>query len=185
MYEPLPSEPYVLDIDNTVKPLYGHQEGAELGYNPKKPGRPSHNYHTYFIGSLRMVLGVEVMPGKLHSGKHSLPGLWCLIDSLPVDCRPRMIRGDISYGNQESMVEAEKRNQHYLFKLRQTTKVRQQIRDLECYSQAWQEAGAGWQGAERELKLMGWTRARRCVFLRRPARRCPPQRRPNSISSSI
>jgi len=32
VYEPLLSEPYVLDLDNTVKPLYGHQEGAELGY---------------------------------------------------------------------------------------------------------------------------------------------------------
>ena len=80
VYEPLLAEPYVLDIDNTVKPLYGHQEGAELGYNPKKPGRPSHNYHTYFIGSLRVVLGVEVMPGKQHGGKHSRPGLWRLID---------------------------------------------------------------------------------------------------------
>ncbi len=84
MYEPLLREPYVLDIDNSVKPLYGHQEGAELGYNPKKPGRPSHNYHTYFIGSLRLVLGVEVMPGKQHSGKHSLPGLWRLIDACTV-----------------------------------------------------------------------------------------------------
>jgi hypothetical protein len=36
VWEPLLTEPYVLDIDNTVKPLYGHQEGAELGYNPKK-----------------------------------------------------------------------------------------------------------------------------------------------------
>ena len=42
---------YVIDIDNTVKPIFGHQEGAELGYNPQKPGRPSHNYHTFFIGS--------------------------------------------------------------------------------------------------------------------------------------
>ena len=80
VYEPLLSEPYVLDLDNTVKPLYGHQEGAELGYNPMKPGRPSHNYHTYLIGSLRVVLGVDVMPGKQHSGKHSRPGLWRLID---------------------------------------------------------------------------------------------------------
>ena len=34
--------PWILDIDNTVKPLYGHQEGAGIGYNPHKPGRP-HN----------------------------------------------------------------------------------------------------------------------------------------------
>lgn len=167
--EPLLAEPYVLDIDNTVKPLYGHQEGAELGYNPKKPGRPSHNYHTYFIGSLRMVLGVEVLPGKQHSGKHSRPGLWRLIDGLPIHCRPRLIRGDISYGSEEGMMEAEARRQPYLFKLRQTTKVQKQILDLERDGQAWTDAGDGWQGAERELKLMGWSRGRRCVFLRRPA----------------
>ena len=31
-YEPLLSEPCILDIDATVKPLYGHQEGAVKGY---------------------------------------------------------------------------------------------------------------------------------------------------------
>jgi hypothetical protein len=173
VYEPLLAEPYVLDIDNTVKPLYGHQEGAELGYSPKKPGRPSHNYHTYFIGSLRVVLGVEVLPGKQHGGKHSRPGLWRLIDGLPAHCRPRLIRGDVSYGSEEGMTEAEIRRQPYLFKLRQTAKVQRQIRDLERNGQAWADAGDGWQGAEREMKLMGWSRARRCVFLRRPAQKSP------------
>lgn len=171
VYEPLLSEDYVLDIDNTVKPLYGHQEGAELGYNPQKPGRPSHNYHTYFIGSLRVVLGVEVAPGKNSSGKHSMPWLWRMIDGLPAACRPRMIRGDVSYGNESGMVEAETRNLSYLFKLRQTIKVKNQILDLECDNQAWGDAGDGWQGAERDLKLMGWTRSRRCIFLRRPVQR--------------
>jgi hypothetical protein len=36
---PLLSEPWILDTDVTVKPLYGHQEEAVLGYNPHKPGR--------------------------------------------------------------------------------------------------------------------------------------------------
>ena len=48
---PLLSEPWILDSDVTVKPLYGHQEGAVKGYNPHKPGRPSHTYHTYFIAN--------------------------------------------------------------------------------------------------------------------------------------
>ena len=38
--------PWVLDMDATVKRLYGRQEGAEVGYNPHKPGRPSHVLHT-------------------------------------------------------------------------------------------------------------------------------------------
>jgi hypothetical protein len=41
-YAPLLGEPWILDAHVTVKPLYGHQEGAVLGYNPHKPGRPAH-----------------------------------------------------------------------------------------------------------------------------------------------
>src|SRR4051812_14434111 len=37
-YEPLLSEPWILDMDATVKPLYGHQEQAVLGYNPGNRG---------------------------------------------------------------------------------------------------------------------------------------------------
>ena len=37
---PLLDEPWVLDVDATIKPLYGHQEGAVVSYNPRKPGRP-------------------------------------------------------------------------------------------------------------------------------------------------
>jgi hypothetical protein len=69
------------------------------------------------------------------------------------------------------MAEAEERRQPYLFKLRQTTKVQKQIRDLERDWDAWADAGDGWQGAECMLKLMGWSRARRCVFLRRSAQK--------------
>ena len=56
--------PWILDLDATVKPLYGKQEGAEIGYNPKKPGRPAHIYHSYFIANIRMALNVDVQEGK-------------------------------------------------------------------------------------------------------------------------
>jgi hypothetical protein len=77
-YAPLLGEPWILDADVTVKPLYGHQEGG-LGYNPHKPGRPSHTYHTYFIANLRSALDVEVQVGNQHASKHSSPGLWDLL----------------------------------------------------------------------------------------------------------
>jgi len=38
---------WILAVDSSVKPLYGHQAGAEVSYNPKKPGQPSHVLHTY------------------------------------------------------------------------------------------------------------------------------------------
>ena len=33
--------PWVLDIDTTIKPLFGKQAGAQIGYNPHQPGRPA------------------------------------------------------------------------------------------------------------------------------------------------
>src|ERR1700681_2554539 len=77
---PLLSEPWVLDMDSTVKTLYGHQEGAEIGYNPAKPGRPSHAYHTYMLSSLRLVLRVDVLPGDGDNVARANDGLWSLLD---------------------------------------------------------------------------------------------------------
>ena len=67
--------PWILDVDTTVKTLYGHQQGAQIGYNAHKPGRPSHVYHSYFVANLRICLGVEVRPGKEHAAARGLPGL--------------------------------------------------------------------------------------------------------------
>ena len=74
---------YVLDLDNTVKCLYGHQEGAEKGYNPRKPGRPSHNYQTFIIGRLRLILGVSVLPGRKHAGRHGAEAALAVLRRLP------------------------------------------------------------------------------------------------------
>ena len=72
----------VLDLDATVKPLYGHQEGAEVGYNPLKPGRPSHVLHTLWVGNLRLVLDAVLSSGKRHTSGHSIAAMERLLDEL-------------------------------------------------------------------------------------------------------
>ena len=72
----------------TVKPIYGHQEGAEPGYNPHKPGRPSHAYHTIFLRTLRVALDVEVRSGKEHACRHGLSNLWRVWEWLTLAQRP-------------------------------------------------------------------------------------------------
>jgi hypothetical protein len=163
---PLLSEPWVLDIDTTVKPLYGHQEGAAVSYNPHKPGRPSHSYHTYLLGNLRLVLAMEVAAGNQHTSKHSAPGLWELLDRLAPEHKPALIRGDANFGNEPVMREAEQRGRPYLFKLRLTKGVKRAI-ERAMGEQDWQDAGAGWHGKDSTLRLMGWSRQRRVVMLRR------------------
>ena len=179
-WEPLLYEPWVLDIDTTIKTIYGHQQGAQVGYNPHKPGRPSHTYHTYWIGRLRLCLDVEVRPGKEHAGKYGMPGLWELIDSLPRVAWPQMIRGDCNYGNEENMREAEGRGLCYLFKLRQTQKAKELILFLESRG-GWSDAGQGWEGIEGSLQLTGWSCKRVSSSPARQTRRAEP----NQIGAAV
>jgi Transposase DDE domain group 1 len=163
---PLLGEPWVLDMDSTVKTLYGHQEGAEVGYNPHKPGRPSHAYHTYMLSSLRLVLRVDVLPGDEYNVAHATDGLWKLLDHLGPSRRPALLRGDKSWGIERVMARAEQTDLSYLFRLRMTANVK---RSLERAMQQadWADAGQGWQGKETSLRLSGWSRHRRIILLRR------------------
>ena len=99
---PLLSELWILDMDTTVKPLYGHQEGAVVGYNPKKPGRPSHTYHTFAMAGARLVLDVDVLSGNEHTSKYSAPGLWALLERMPRDQWPTLLRGDAGLATSRS-----------------------------------------------------------------------------------
>ena len=169
---PLLGEPWVLDVDTTIKPLYGHQEGAEVGYNPHKPGRPSHCYHSYMLSNLRLVLRVDVLAGDQHNVKHATSGLWELLDHLGPGRRPWLLRGDKSWGIEAVMARAEQEEQAYLFRLRVTQNVRRALQKATAATD-WADAGQGWQGKEVSLRLVGWSRRRRVILLRRRAARGP------------
>jgi hypothetical protein len=113
--------PWVLDKDATVKPLYGRQEGAQMDYNPHKPGRPSHVLHTFWVGNLRLVLDAVLSSGKQHTSGHAKAAMARLLERL--------------------------------FRREDWTRAT--------------EASQGWQAIEDELRLSGWSKARRVVVLRR------------------
>ena len=160
--------PWVLDMDATIKPLYGRQEGAEVGYNPHKPGRPSHVLHTFWVGNLRLVLDALLSTGKQHSSGHAKAAMGRLLDELG-DKAPALVRGDCGYGNEDIIDVCEQRSLSYLLRLRKTANVKRLIERLfgrEDWTRT-TEASQGWQAIEDELRLSGWSRARRVVVLRR------------------
>jgi len=61
-------ERVTLVLDSTVAVRYGRQQaGAERGYNPKKPGRPSHHPLLAFLQDTKDCLGVRWRPGSAHT----------------------------------------------------------------------------------------------------------------------
>jgi hypothetical protein len=166
------NSPWILDIDTTIKTLFGRQSGADVSYNPHKPGHPSHALHTYFVSNLRMVLDVVVSPGKQHSAAHARPGLSDVLDSLSKEQLPALVRGDCVFGNEPFIVELEKRGQPYLFKLRQTRGVKKLLM-RQFARKDWTTPGPsdqGWSAVEDTLRLAGWDKSRRVVILRRAAK---------------
>ena len=171
-WEPALKHPWILDMDMTVKPIYGHQEGAGIGYNPHKPGRPSHALHTWFVRGMRLVLDVEVRPGKEHAAKAGQSRLWALWDSLAPECRPWLACGDAGFGQEGMMVACESRGQNYLFRQRQTPRVQQLIQRLMgTATTRWTKTSRGWEAAEGQLRLQGWSRSRRVAVMRRQRER--------------
>ena len=165
-YEGLLGLPWILDGDTTVKPLYGCQEGAVVGYNPKKPGRPSHAYHSYLMANTRLVLDVEVQAGNATASSYSAPGLWALLDRIPRSSWPAFFRGDCGWGTEGFMSQAEERGLAYLSKLRLTKNVKRLI-EKAFRRDDWENAGQGWEGREERLQLVGWSISRRVIVLRR------------------
>ena len=158
--------PWILDCDTTIKVLYGRQDGAVVSYNPHKPGRPSHAIHTYWIGNLRLVLDAQLEPGNRHSPVHARPGLLALLEGMPAQSRPQLVRGDCAFGSEGEMSALEAIGQPYLFKLRQSAGVKKLVQRL-WTRRDWASVGQGWDACEDVLRLMGWTERRRVIVMRR------------------
>lgn len=166
-YGPLLEIPWILDVDTTIKVLYGNQEGAVVGYNPKKPGRPSHTYHTFSIANLRLILDVDVQGGNQTSSSYTAPELWSLLERIPKGQWPAFLRGDSNFGTDGVMSAAEEKGIPYLFKLRLTKNVKKLAEKL-MKTGTWSVGGQGWEGQESSLKLQGWSKSRRVIVLRKP-----------------
>ena len=68
------------------------------------------------------------------------------------------------------MSRAEREELPYLFKLRLTRNA-QRLIERAMVEPGWVTAGHGWQGKQSTLRLVGWSRHRRVILLRRPIER--------------
>src|ERR1700681_2374213 len=118
------------------------------------------------MANLRLVLGVDVQPGNEHTPKHGQAGLWTLLHRLGRSRWPALLRGDVAWGVEPVMSRAEQEGLAYLFRLRMTANVKRALIKMMA-ERDWTAAGHGWQGKETTLRLVGWSRQRRVVLLRR------------------
>ena len=73
-----------LDLDSHVSPVYGRQQRAGRGYNPKKKGRRSYHPLFCFISETRDYLAGLLRSGKHHTSYQAIPFLKGILKKLRI-----------------------------------------------------------------------------------------------------
>ncbi len=112
----------VLDVDSMVNTLYGSQEGAALGPNPHKPGRPS--YHPLLARDRvsDLVVHQVLRSGDSGSATDIVSFLHRTLDIVRADGRRRelLARLDSGFEGEEALRVLERRGVGYVVKMRGT-----------------------------------------------------------------
>jgi len=88
---------FFFDCDTTVLTVYGQQEKARKGYNPKKPGRRSYHPLLCFEGQTGDCWAGELYSGDTHPASVILPMLEQVMNKLPSTISQKFFRGDKAF----------------------------------------------------------------------------------------
>jgi hypothetical protein len=151
-----------LDIDSAVKGVYGSQEGAENGYNPKKKGQKSYHPLLCFIAETRECLHNWFRAGSCYTGNGVVEFMKECFSRLPKRVWKVFVRGDSGFFNGGLLDFLEEKGSEYLIKVK--------MRNLATLlmQQSWRKAKMkpGIETTEFMYKCHGWKRARRFVAIR-------------------
>ena len=167
---------HTLDLDSTVLCRYGEQEGSLRGYNPKKPGRPSHHPLMAFLAETRRLLWATLRSGNSGSANGCVEFMRQALSVLPLGHRIGMVRADAGFFEKRFLEYLEKQDLPYIVVARLTQSVRKLVIHR-LASKAWRAVARGIEVADLEVSLPNWAGVkRRFVCLRQEISERPEAR---------
>ncbi len=168
-FEQIPIKKYTLDVDSTILTRYGEQEGAKVGYNPKKPGRNAHHPLLAFMSELRMVVNAWLRPGNVASNSNIYKFLKETIAILK-DKQIGLLRADSGFYGHKFFEYLEEKAINYIIACKMYPTLKRQIKDLK----KWIIVDKGIQITEFDFKGNNWLgKNRRMVVIRQSERLKP------------
>ena len=151
-----------LDMDSSVRGVYGKQQGAQKGYNPKKPGQRSYHPLLCFIAETRECLHNWFRSGDAYSANGCVEFTKECFAKLPKRIWKFIVRADSAFFDGALLDYLEEAHALYLIKV----KMRGLIQLLEA--QKWHKIKnkPGFEKTQFTYKCVGWKRARRFVAVR-------------------
>jgi hypothetical protein len=157
---------HTLDVDSTVLCRYGEQEGSLKGYNPAKPGRPSHHPLVAFLAEGRRLLWAVLRSGNSGSANGCVEFLRQALTVLPKGHRIGLVRADAGFFEKRLLEYLESQQLPYIVVARLTAVVRKLVIH-QIASRAWRGVARGVEVADLEVSLPNWKAVkRRFVCLR-------------------
>ena len=119
-----PLESVHLDVDTTVEPLFGHQQGALPGPNPRYQGRPSYHPLLACVAETRSAVGAVLRPGDRGFGSDDAKSIRIYVDRVRAavgpDCRV-VVRIDAAGDCTEILETIHNAGAHFIVKARLTS----------------------------------------------------------------
>jgi Transposase DDE domain group 1 len=161
----------LFDLDSTVVTSFGHQEGAEVGYNPRYRGKRSYDPLLCVKANSSLLWDVELRRGDAGTWAGSEELLACCFLSSPSDIREFRARADagFGYGPVLDMLEARPTAQ-YAVVSRMIPSLKRELGGLR-----YEPMNPRWEIAEFEHRPRDWPHARRCIVARRPIEESDPE----------
>jgi hypothetical protein len=163
MLKPTPPTQIIFDMDSTVLVLYGKQEMATIGYNPKKRGRPSYHPLVCFNGMTKDYWHGELRPGDAHTAAGVLDFLEASFAKVPSSVKGIIIRADKGFYDHKTIEYLESRNALFTIVARLTPPIKRKLAGLSYCRYA-----SGIETAEFTHPVKAGHKEYRFIVIRRP-----------------
>ena len=160
----------IFDVDSTVLVLYGKQEGAKIGYNPIKHGRPSYHPLLCFEGQSKDFWHGELRPGDAHTASGTLDLLGACFTKMPPGVRSVIIRADKGFFDHALIEWLEARRAGFVIVARLTAPIKRKLAALRYASPS-----RGVEVAQFRYQPARWKHPYRFVVTRRPQAEDPTE----------
>jgi len=110
----------ILDFDSSVETLYGQQEGAAVGYNPRDHGKASLHPLFCFDGVSHHALNFELRAGDAYTSDGTSSMLEDTLNRLPENIETLYCRGDKGFGSETMYAACENKMIGYTIKMKRS-----------------------------------------------------------------
>src|SRR5487761_933412 len=152
----------IFDLDSTVVTVFGRQDGAAVGYDPRYRGKRSYNPLLGIEANSSYLWDTELRSGNAGTWDGSVEWLETCFANAPPDIRELRARADAGFAFNPVLDVLESAPAQYAVVARLTPAFRRWLPGLR-----YEPVNQDWEMADFEHRSHGWPKARRFVVARR------------------